>query len=70
MTAGAGALATKAVAGLAAAAIVTAGAVAADHAVVVRHHHHAQSPRRPYASVRRDTPREPAGRRQRARRSP
>ena len=31
MTAGAGALATKAVAGLAAAAIVTAGAVAADH---------------------------------------
>ncbi len=41
MTAGAGALATKAVAGLAAAAIVTAGAVAADHAVVVHHHHHA-----------------------------
>ncbi len=39
VTAGAGALATKAVAGLAAAAIVTAGAVAADHAVVVHHHH-------------------------------
>ncbi|HSZ13172.1 MAG TPA: RNA polymerase sigma factor [Solirubrobacteraceae bacterium] len=40
MTAGAGALATKAVAGLAAAAIVTAGAVAADKAVVVHHHPH------------------------------
>jgi RNA polymerase sigma factor (sigma-70 family) len=40
VTAGAGALATKAVAGLAAAAIVTAGAVAADNAVVVHHHHH------------------------------
>ncbi len=39
VTAGAGALATKAVAGLAAAAIVTAGAVAADN-VVVHHHHH------------------------------
>ena len=39
MTAGAGALATKAVAGLAAAAIVTAGAVAADHAGVSHHHH-------------------------------
>jgi RNA polymerase sigma factor (sigma-70 family) len=38
VTAGAGALATKAVAGLAAAAIVTAGAVAADHAVVTHHH--------------------------------
>jgi RNA polymerase sigma factor (sigma-70 family) len=38
MTAGAGAIATKAVAGLAAAAIVTAGAVAAEHVVV--HHHH------------------------------
>jgi len=37
VTAGAGALATKAVAGLAAAAIVAASAVAADHAVV--HHH-------------------------------
>jgi RNA polymerase sigma factor (sigma-70 family) len=38
-TLGAGALATKAVAGLAAAAIVTAGAVAADHAShPVRHH--------------------------------
>jgi RNA polymerase sigma factor (sigma-70 family) len=37
MTAGAGAIATKAVAGLAAAAIVTAGAVAAEH--VVAHHH-------------------------------
>jgi RNA polymerase sigma factor (sigma-70 family) len=44
LTAGAGALATKAVAGLAAAAIVTAGAVAADQAVVTPHHprhHHA-----------------------------
>jgi RNA polymerase sigma factor (sigma-70 family) len=40
MTAGAGALTTKAVAGLAAAAIVTAGAVAADHAAVVHHPHH------------------------------
>ena len=40
LTAGAGAIATKAVAGLAAAAIVTAGAVAADHAVVPAHHHH------------------------------
>ncbi len=39
MTAGAGALATKAVAGLAVAAIVTAGAVATDNAVVVHHHH-------------------------------
>jgi RNA polymerase sigma factor (sigma-70 family) len=40
MTAGAGALATKAVAGLAAAAIVTAGAVAADRTVVPAHHAH------------------------------
>jgi RNA polymerase sigma factor (sigma-70 family) len=40
VTAGAGALATKAVAGLAAAAIVTAGAVAADNVVAVHHHHH------------------------------
>ncbi len=40
MTAGAGALATKAVAGLAAAAIVTAGAVAAGNAVDVHHHRH------------------------------
>jgi RNA polymerase sigma factor (sigma-70 family) len=40
LTAGAGALATKAVAGLAAAALVTAGAVAAEHSNhVVRHHH-------------------------------
>jgi len=40
LTAGAGALATKAVAGLAAAALVTAGAVAAEHSShVVRHHH-------------------------------
>jgi RNA polymerase sigma factor (sigma-70 family) len=47
VTAGAGALATKAVAGLAAAAIVTAGAVAADHAATTHHHHsHAA-----YASV-------------------
>jgi RNA polymerase sigma factor (sigma-70 family) len=39
-TLGASALATKAVAGLAAAAIVTAGAVAADHVShLVRHHH-------------------------------
>ena len=36
MTAGAGAIATKAVAGLAAAAIVTAGAVAVDHGSVTR----------------------------------
>ena len=41
LTAGAGALATKAVAGLAAAAIVTAGAVAADHATVHHHRRHA-----------------------------
>ena len=39
VTAGAGALATKAVAGLAAAAIVTAGVAAADNAVVHHHHH-------------------------------
>ena len=39
VTAGAGAIATKAVAGLAAAAIVTAGAVAADNAGVVHRHH-------------------------------
>jgi RNA polymerase sigma factor (sigma-70 family) len=39
LTAGAGALATKAVAGLAAAALVTAGAVAADHTSPVSHHH-------------------------------
>jgi RNA polymerase sigma factor (sigma-70 family) len=38
-TVGAGAIATKAVAGLAAAAIVTAGAVAADHASPPVHHH-------------------------------
>jgi RNA polymerase sigma factor (sigma-70 family) len=42
ITAGAGALATKAVAGLAAAALVTAGAVAADHAVAP-HRIHAAS---------------------------
>jgi RNA polymerase sigma factor (sigma-70 family) len=41
LTAGAGALATKAVAGLAAAALVTAGAVAADHTSPVGHHHNA-----------------------------
>jgi RNA polymerase sigma factor (sigma-70 family) len=41
LTAGAGALATKAVAGLAAAAIVTAGVAAADHPA--RHHHHLAS---------------------------
>jgi RNA polymerase sigma factor (sigma-70 family) len=40
ITAGAGALATKAVAGLAAAALVTAGAVAADHAVVAHNRPH------------------------------
>ena len=40
VTAGAGALATKAVAGLAVAAIVTAGTVEADHAVSRPHHHH------------------------------
>ena len=44
LTAGAGALATKAVAGLAAAALVTAGAVAAQHSgQVARHHHSAAS---------------------------
>jgi len=58
LTAGAGALATKAVAGFAAAAIVTAGAVAADHAVVPAHH--AQRVARTYASVQTGTPaREP-----------
>jgi RNA polymerase sigma factor (sigma-70 family) len=40
LTAGAGALATKAVAGLAAAALVTAGAVAAEHSGQATHHHH------------------------------
>jgi RNA polymerase sigma factor (sigma-70 family) len=40
ITAGAGALATKAVAGLAAAALVTAGAVAADHSGQATHHPH------------------------------
>ena len=44
-TVGAGALATKAVAGLAAAAIVTAGAVAADHAGPPVHHRHAPTSR-------------------------
>ena len=39
LTAGAGALATKAVAGLAAAAIVTAGVAAADHTATYHHHH-------------------------------
>jgi RNA polymerase sigma factor (sigma-70 family) len=48
LTAGAGALATKAVAGLAAAAIVTAGVAAADHATTT-HHHHLRSG--PYARV-------------------
>jgi RNA polymerase sigma factor (sigma-70 family) len=43
LTAGAGALATKAVAGLAAAALVTAGAVAAEHTSHVRHHHTASA---------------------------
>ena len=41
-TLGAGALTSKAVAGLAAAAIVSAGAVAADKVVVVHHPHHAR----------------------------
>jgi RNA polymerase sigma factor (sigma-70 family) len=42
VTAGVGALATKAAAGLAVAAIVTAGTVAADHATTTpRRHHHA-----------------------------
>jgi len=41
-TLGAGALTSKAVAGLAAAAIVSAGAVAADKVVVVQHPHHAR----------------------------
>jgi RNA polymerase sigma factor (sigma-70 family) len=40
LTAGAGALATKAVAGLAVAAIVTAGTVEAEHAATRAHHHH------------------------------
>ncbi len=40
LTAGAGALATKAVAGLAAAALVTAGAVAAEHSGRATHRHH------------------------------
>jgi RNA polymerase sigma factor (sigma-70 family) len=40
VTAGVGALATKAVTGLAVAAIVTAGTVEADHAVGHTHHHH------------------------------
>jgi RNA polymerase sigma factor (sigma-70 family) len=44
-TVGAGALATKAVAGLAAAAIVTAGAVAADHTSRPVHHHRAPASR-------------------------
>jgi RNA polymerase sigma factor (sigma-70 family) len=43
LTAGAGALATKAVAGLAAAALVTAGAVAAEHTSHARHHHTASA---------------------------
>jgi RNA polymerase sigma factor (sigma-70 family) len=43
LTAGAGALATKAVAGLAAAALVTAGAVAAQHTSPVARHHHTVS---------------------------
>jgi RNA polymerase sigma factor (sigma-70 family) len=49
MTAGAGALATKAVAGLAAAALVTAGAVAADHSVGA--HPHRAHAAGAYASV-------------------
>ena len=52
LTAGAGALATKAVAGLAAAAIVTAGVAAADHPA--RHHHHLASSAA-YAQVTRST---------------
>ena len=47
-TVGAGALATKAVAGLAAAAIVSAGAVAADQTA---HHHHSARPHAAIASV-------------------
>jgi hypothetical protein len=43
LTAGAGALASKAVAGLAAAALVTAGAVAAEHNGHVARHHHTAS---------------------------
>ena len=43
LTAGAGALATKAVAGLAAAALVTAGAVAAQHTGQQARHHHTVS---------------------------
>ncbi|HEY3960237.1 MAG TPA: sigma-70 family RNA polymerase sigma factor [Solirubrobacteraceae bacterium] len=45
LTVGAGAIATKAVAGLAAAAIVTAGAVAADHTGHLAHHHHPSASR-------------------------
>jgi RNA polymerase sigma factor (sigma-70 family) len=50
-TVGAGALATKAVAGLAAAAIVTAGAVAADHSAHPGRHHRAAPASTAVASV-------------------
>jgi RNA polymerase sigma factor (sigma-70 family) len=40
LTAGMGAIATKAAAGLAVAAIVTAGTVEADHTTTAAHHHH------------------------------
>jgi hypothetical protein len=40
LTAGVGAIATKAAAGLAVAAIVTAGTVEADHTTTPAHHHH------------------------------
>ncbi len=53
-TLGAGALATKAVAGLAAAAIVSAGAVAADQSAHHRHHH-------AHAAVASTTVAQPAG---------
>jgi RNA polymerase sigma factor (sigma-70 family) len=62
-TLGAGALATKAVAGLAAAAIVSAGAVAADQSAHHRHHHAsqasaavAQAPREPVIVAERSQP--------------
>jgi len=52
VTAGAGALATKAVAGLAAAAIVTAGVAAADHSSAT-HRHPSQAASATYASATR-----------------
>jgi len=51
VTAGAGALATKAVAGLAAAAILTAGVAATDHSAGTTHHHHSPPAGATYASA-------------------